>query len=111
VNRYQSALAALLLTAAMAVPCAAQQAPSPSQVLPHENCAECFAYLEFPPPLEPESYAMRSEARLRPPGDCPPNASRPTASGNELQACRPPPPIGDRAPPVHAPAHKQGLAP
>jgi hypothetical protein len=66
VNRYQSALVGLFLTAAIAAPCAAQQASSTPQVLPDESCAECFAYLEFPPSLEPESYAMRGETRLRP---------------------------------------------
>jgi hypothetical protein len=58
---YQSALVALLLTGAAAMPCAAQQAPSTPQALPTDICAGCFAYLEFPP-LEPESYVMRGQA-------------------------------------------------
>jgi len=61
VNQYQSALVTLLLTATAAMPCAAQQAPSTPQVVP-SDCAACFAYLVFPPLLEPESYAMRGEA-------------------------------------------------
>ena len=109
-NQYQAALAALLLTAAAAMPCAAQQAPSPPQALPNDICAECFAYLEFPPALEPEFNAMRGEAHLRAPSHCLPKASRASADGSKLEACRPLP-SSDRAPPVLAPTHKQGLAP
>ena len=61
-QQYQSTLVTLLLTATAAMPCAAQQAPSTPHVLPSEICAACFAYLVFPPPLEPESYATRGEA-------------------------------------------------
>jgi hypothetical protein len=60
VNSNKSALVALLLTATVTGPSAAQQASSTAQLPPSENCAECFAYLEFPPSREPESYAMRS---------------------------------------------------
>ncbi len=56
---YQSALAAFLGTATAALPCAAQQVHSKPRILADEACAGCFAYLEFSPPLEPESYAMR----------------------------------------------------
>jgi hypothetical protein len=58
---YRSALVALLLTAATAMPCSAQQAPSTPQAAPNETCAGCFAYLVFPPSFEPESYALRGE--------------------------------------------------
>jgi hypothetical protein len=60
VTRPNTALAVLLLTATIAMPCAAQQAPSAP--LPDQICAGCFAYLEFSPSLEPESYAMRGQA-------------------------------------------------
>jgi hypothetical protein len=59
VTRLKTALAALLLTATIAMPCAAQQASSTP--LPDQICAGCFAYLEFSPSLEPESYAMRGQ--------------------------------------------------
>jgi hypothetical protein len=59
---YRSALAALLVAAAAAIPCAAQQAPAPLAVLPNDTCAGCFAYLVFSPSLEPGSYATRGEA-------------------------------------------------
>jgi hypothetical protein len=58
----QPVLVALLVTAALAMPCAAQEAPSTSRALPNDTCAACFAYLEFPPSLEPEAYAMRGLA-------------------------------------------------
>jgi len=61
VNQYQSTLATLLLTATAATPCAAQQAPSTPQVVLDEICPGCFAYLVFPPSLEPESYATRDQ--------------------------------------------------
>ena len=66
-NKSQSALVTLLLIAAAAMPCAAQQAPSAPQVVPSEICAPCFAYLVFSPSLEPESYATRGEATETPP--------------------------------------------
>jgi hypothetical protein len=53
---------AFLLTTTVAIPCAAQWAHSTPRTVPSEICAECFAYLEFPPSLEPESYAMRGRA-------------------------------------------------
>lgn len=59
---YRSALVAFLVAATAAMPCAAQQAPSTPRILADETCAGCFAYLEFPPSLEPESYAMRGWA-------------------------------------------------
>jgi hypothetical protein len=62
VNRSKSALAVLLLTIVAAAPAVAEQAsvtPSPAA---SEFCAGCFAYLEFPPSLEPESYAARGQA-------------------------------------------------
>jgi hypothetical protein len=62
VNRPKSALSTLLLTIAAASPTAAQQAPSTPQTLPNEPCAGCFAYLEFSPSLEPQSYAMRGQS-------------------------------------------------
>jgi hypothetical protein len=58
VTRLKTALAALLLTATIAMPCAAQP---PSTPLPDQICAGCFAYLEFSPSLEPESHAMRGQ--------------------------------------------------
>ena len=61
-NRPKSALAAFLLTIAAALPAAAQQPHSTPRALPNETCAGCFAYLEFSPSLEPESYAMRGQA-------------------------------------------------
>jgi hypothetical protein len=61
-KQYRSALAILLVAAAAAMPCAAQQQPSPLAALPNDTCAGCFAYLEFWPPLEPEAYATRGDA-------------------------------------------------
>ena len=61
-NQYKSGLVALLLTATVAMPCAAQQAPSTPQAVASEICAACFAYLEFSPSLEPKSYATRGQA-------------------------------------------------
>jgi hypothetical protein len=61
VNRSTSAVIALALTIATVLPAATQQAPSTPQGLPSDICAGCFAYLEFPPSLEPESYAMRGQ--------------------------------------------------
>lgn len=61
-KRYRSALAAFLVTAMAAMPCAAQQASLTPQNLASEACAGCFAYLEFAPLPEPESYAMRGQA-------------------------------------------------
>ena len=58
-NRPKSLLAALLLTIVAAVPSGAEQPPSTAQPVIDEFCSGCFAYLEFPPSLEPESYAMR----------------------------------------------------
>ena len=58
----RSALVAFLVAATAAMPCAAQQAPSTPRALPNETCAGCFAYLEFSPSLEPESYAVRGQA-------------------------------------------------
>ena len=59
---YQSALAVFLGTVTAALPSAGQQAPLTPQILANETCAGCFAYLEFAPLLEPESYAMRGQA-------------------------------------------------
>jgi hypothetical protein len=50
----RSALVALLVAAAAAMPCAAQQAPSSPEALPNQPCAGCFAYLVFPAPAEGE---------------------------------------------------------
>ena len=61
-KRYRSALAAFLVAAMAAMPCAAQQAPSTPRILADDACAGCFAYLEFAPLPEPESYAMRGQA-------------------------------------------------
>ena len=62
-TRYKSVLAAISLTIAIAGSGAAQQAsPTPEPTFPNETCAGCFAYLEFAPPLEPVSYAMRGQA-------------------------------------------------
>jgi hypothetical protein len=106
---YESALAALLLTASIAIPCAAQEAPSTHRALPSDTCAGCFAYLEFPPALEPESYAMRGDTAEPP-------ASKPAAAEADK-------PLGKdtagllvtskqkRAPAVSRPDHKQGSAP
>jgi hypothetical protein len=66
VKQYQSALVTLLLTATAAMPCAAQQARSTPQVVPNEICAACFAYLVFPPSLEPGSFATLGEATETP---------------------------------------------
>jgi hypothetical protein len=106
---YESALVALLLTTAAAIPCAAQQAPSTPQALPNDICAGCFAYLEFPPSLEPESYAMRGES-TETPHHCLPQAKRTTGSGSKRPACLSPP-SSNRTPAVSRPDHKQGLAP
>jgi hypothetical protein len=57
---HRSALVVFLATATIAMPCAAQQASSTP--LPNQDCAGCFAYLEFSPSLEPQSYAMRGQA-------------------------------------------------
>jgi hypothetical protein len=57
---HRSAIVGFLAIVTIATPCAAQQAPSTP--LPNQNCAGCFAYLEFSPALEPESYAMRGQA-------------------------------------------------
>ena len=60
-KHHKSALAALVLTLCLAGPSAAQQAPWSPQALPNETCAGCFAYLEFSPSLEPESFAIRGQ--------------------------------------------------
>jgi hypothetical protein len=106
---YVSALVALLLTAAAAMPCAAQQAPATPQALPNDICAGCFAHLEFPPWLEPESYAMRGES-TETPDHCLPQTRRTAASGSKRPACLSPP-SSNRAPAASRPDHKQGLAP
>jgi hypothetical protein len=49
VKRPQSALAGILLTAAASVPCTAQDGPIAPAAPSGEACAQCFAYLEFPP--------------------------------------------------------------
>ena len=61
-NRPESALAALLFSVVIVAPAAAQQAPLMPQPAVSEFCSGCFAYLEFPPSLEPEAYAMRGGA-------------------------------------------------
>ena len=62
-TQYKSVLAAISLVIVMADSGAAQQSsPTPETTLPNEPCPGCFAYLEFAPPLEPESYAMRGQA-------------------------------------------------
>ncbi len=60
-DKHQSAFVTFLLIAAAAWPAAAQQSSSTPQAVPSETCAGCFAYLEFPPSLEPESYAVRGQ--------------------------------------------------
>ena len=100
-NQSQSALVTFLLTAAAAMPCAAQQAPSTPEVVASEICAACFAYLVFPPVLEPESYAMRGEATQSstslPAGDAP--AGRPGEQpGGLAVASKLEPRIGRRSP-------------
>jgi hypothetical protein len=47
VNPSKSALAALALSVAFAVPCAAQQAPLPPQATANEACAEYFGCLHY----------------------------------------------------------------
>jgi hypothetical protein len=71
VKPHKSALAALLLTATVATPCAAQHVPSTLQTRPGEICAGCFAYLEFPPSLEPERFAGESSAVIVRPDQSP----------------------------------------
>jgi hypothetical protein len=66
VNRPKSAFVALLLTIVAAVPAGAEQAPATAQPVADEFCSGCFAYLEFSPALEPESYAMRGQANETP---------------------------------------------
>lgn len=61
-NRSKSALAVLLLTIVAAAPAVAEQASVTPSPVASEFCAGCFAYLEFPPSLEPESYATRGQA-------------------------------------------------
>jgi hypothetical protein len=61
VNRPESALAALLFSVVIVAPAAAQQAPLMPQPAVSEFCSGCFAYLEFSPSLEPESYATRGQ--------------------------------------------------
>jgi hypothetical protein len=104
----ETALAALFLTASIAMPCAAQQAPSTHQALPDDICAGCFAYLEFPPSLEPESYAMRGEP-AEPPASLPAAAEVDKRLGMEtagLLVTSKQTPTG-----VSRPEHNQGLAP
>src|SRR5262245_29808418 len=45
VKPYKSALAGFLLSATVAMPCAAQQAPFAPEAIQSEICAGCFAYL------------------------------------------------------------------
>jgi hypothetical protein len=47
VNRSKSVLAALALTASLAVPCAAQQSPVQVQAAANEACAEYFGCLRY----------------------------------------------------------------
>lgn len=61
---YQSALVVSLAAATAVMPSAAQQVPPTPQALPIETCAGCFAYLEFSPALEPESYAKHGLATV-----------------------------------------------
>ena len=46
-NPSKSALAALVITVGLAVPCAAQQAPLPVQATASEACAEYFGCLHY----------------------------------------------------------------
>ena len=106
---YESALVALLLTAAAAIPCAAQQAPSTPQALPNDTCAGCFADLEFPPSLEPESYALRGELTETPtslPAAAEANNRLGEQTAGLLVTSK-----QKRAPAVSRPDHKQGSAP
>jgi hypothetical protein len=73
VNRSKSTLAVLLLTIVAAAPAVAEQPSFTPQPPSNEFCSGCFAYLEFPPSLEPESYAMRG-------GSADPPASLPAAA-------------------------------
>jgi hypothetical protein len=83
VTQHKPVLAVISLVIMMAGSGAAQQASStPETTLPNENCAGCFAYLEFAPSLEPESYAMRGQAKPRPPSRCLPQSSPTAASGS-----------------------------
>jgi hypothetical protein len=82
VTRLKTALAALLLTATTAMPCAAQQAPSTP--LPSQHCVGCFAYLEFSSSLEPETHAMRGQS-IEPPTSLP-AADEPSESRGEYAA-------------------------
>jgi hypothetical protein len=56
VNQYKFGLAALLLVAVAAAPCAEQQGSINVEAPPHEaSCTgACFAYLEFPPSFDAE---------------------------------------------------------
>lgn len=83
-KRYRSALAAFLVAAMAAMPCAAQQVPSTPRILADEACAGCFAYLEFAPLPEPESYAMRGQATET--SAPPPAASEPSGGFSEQTA-------------------------
>lgn len=82
-KRYRSALAAFLVAATAAMPCAAQQVHSTARIA-DEACAGCFAYLEFSPSLEPESYAMRGQATET--SAPPPAASEPSGDFSEQTA-------------------------
>ena len=82
-KRYRSALAAFLVAATAAMPCAAQQVRSTPRIA-DEACAGCFAYLEFSPSLEPESYAMRGQATET--SAPPPAASEPSGGFSEQTA-------------------------
>jgi hypothetical protein len=50
------------LTIVAAAPAVAEQPSFTPQPPSNEFCSGCFAYLEFPPSLEPESYATRGQA-------------------------------------------------
>jgi hypothetical protein len=62
VIRTKSALAGGLMTMLVALPATAQQAPLDTTLPATGTCSGCFAYLEFSPAIEPESYAVRGQA-------------------------------------------------
>jgi hypothetical protein len=105
VNRPESALVALLFSVVIVAPAAAQQArPTPPPAVSDEFCSRCFAYLEFPPSLEPESYATRGEALET--STSLPAAEEPSGRLREQRRAWLPPPSSNRAPPLLALPHK-----
>lgn len=63
------ALAVFLASAVSSQLGAAQGPPPVSPILANDTCAGCFAYLVFPPSMEPEPYATRGQATEYPAAD------------------------------------------